>query len=192
MLGGVVGGLLYLRTHERRWGVGQVEREALDRVRERLAALRRDQYRLLEDIADLQRLGVAQQTGDRFTERLLQDLGRLNRRDADRLVDETADLVPQLSLSGEPLPPRLPCTATVYAGGEIGPGHVAVIRRTMTRLDKAAVDPADWVWAESTLAHDGDPAVARTPWRRRRRGCWRIWIRTGRPRTSGRSATTSC
>ena len=94
--------------------VGQVEREALDRVRERLVRLRREQYRLLEDIADLQRLGVAQQTGDRFTERLLQDLGRLNRRDADRMVDETADLVPQLSLSGEPLPPRLPSTATVF------------------------------------------------------------------------------
>ncbi|MDF2979291.1 MAG: hypothetical protein K0S40_4019 [Actinomycetospora sp.] len=82
--------------------VGQVEREALDRVRERLAALRRDQYRLLEDIADLQRLGVAQQTGDRFTERLLQDLGRLIRRDADRLVVESAVLLPQLSLSGGP------------------------------------------------------------------------------------------
>ncbi|WP_433782037.1 DUF222 domain-containing protein [Actinomycetospora sp. CA-101289] len=133
--------------------LGQVEREALDRVRERYVALRRGQYRLLEDVADLQRLGVAQQTGDRFTERLLQDLGRLDRRDADRLVDETADLVPQLALSGEPLPPRLPCTATVYAGGEIGSGHVAVIRRTMARLDKVEdLDPADWVWAEATLA----------------------------------------
>ncbi|WP_433786280.1 DUF222 domain-containing protein [Actinomycetospora sp. CA-101289] len=133
--------------------VGPVEREALDRFRERYVALRREQYRLLEDVADLQRLGVAQQTGDRFTERLLQDLGRLNRRDADRLVDETADLVPQLALSGQPLPPRLPCTATVYAAGEIGPGHVAIIRRTMARLDKVdGLDPAVWSEYEATLA----------------------------------------
>ncbi|WP_433783112.1 DUF222 domain-containing protein [Actinomycetospora sp. CA-101289] len=133
--------------------VGQVEREALDRFRDGIAALRAAQYRLLEDVADLQRLGVAQQTGDRFTERLLQDLGRLNRRDADRLVDETADLVPQLSLSGEPLAPRLPCTATVYAAGQIGPGHVAVIRRTMSRLDKVdGLDPAVWSESEATLA----------------------------------------
>ena len=84
----------------------------------------------------------------------------MNRRDADRLVDETADLVPQLALSGEPLPPRLPCTATVYAAGEIGPGHVAIIRRTMARLDKVdGLDPADWVWAEATLAAGRDPAL---------------------------------
>jgi hypothetical protein len=134
-------------------GVGQVEREALDRVRERFAALRREQYRLLEDVAELQRLGVAQQTGDRFTERLVQELGRMNRRDADRLVDETTDLVPQLSLSGQALPPRLPCTATVFASGEIGPGHVAVIRRTMTRVDELdRVDAAGWAEAEATLA----------------------------------------
>jgi hypothetical protein len=54
--------------------VGQVEREALDRVRDGITAPRAAQYRLLEDIADLQRLGVAQQTGDRFTDRLVQDL----------------------------------------------------------------------------------------------------------------------
>jgi hypothetical protein len=77
----------------------------------------------------------------------------MNRRDADRLVDETADLVPQLSLSGEPLPARLPATATGFAAGEIGPGHVAVIRRTMSCVDKLErVDPAGWAEAEALLA----------------------------------------
>ncbi|CAA9268482.1 MAG: hypothetical protein AVDCRST_MAG54-2856 [uncultured Actinomycetospora sp.] len=133
--------------------VGPVEREALDRVRERIIALRRDQYRLLEDLADLQRLGVARQTGDRFTERLLQELGRLNRRDADRLVDETADLVPQLALSGQPLPARLPATATVFAAGEIGPDHVVIIRRTMGRIDTLEhFDPVVRSESEATLA----------------------------------------
>src|SRR4051812_48468490 len=133
---GLSGGCSTVEHMSEGGGVGQVEREALDRVRERFAALRRVRYRLLEDIADLQRLGVARVSGDRFTERLLQEQGRLDRREADRLVDETADLVPQLSLSGQPLPPRLPATAIVFAAGEVGPGHVAVIRRTMTRVDK--------------------------------------------------------
>jgi hypothetical protein len=134
-------------------GVGAVEREALDRVRERFAALRREQYRLLEDIAEVHRLGVARATGDRFTGRLVQELGRLNRRDADRLVDEAADLVPRLSLTGQPLPPRLPATAAVCAAGEAGPGHVAVIRRTMGRVDGLDhVGTAAWAEAEATLA----------------------------------------
>ena len=45
--------------------LGVVEREALDRARARLVALRAEQFRLLGDIAELERLGVAEQTGDR-------------------------------------------------------------------------------------------------------------------------------
>jgi hypothetical protein len=51
--------------------LGVVEREALDRARTRLVALRAEQYELLEDIAELERLGVAEQTGDRSSIRLL-------------------------------------------------------------------------------------------------------------------------
>ena len=148
-------GVWSIFEHMSEGGVGAVEREALDRVRERFAALRRDQYRLWEDIADLQRRGVAGQTGDRFTERLVQELGRLNRRDGDRLVDEAADLVPRVSLSGQPLPARLPATAAVCAAGEAGPGQVAIIRRTMNRIDQLDhVDTAGWAEAEAeaTLA----------------------------------------
>ena len=55
--------------------LGVVEREALDRARTRMVALRAEQYRLFEDIAELERLGVAEQTGDRADPRLLQDRG---------------------------------------------------------------------------------------------------------------------
>ena len=43
-------------------GVGPVAREALDRAREGIVARRRAYYRGLEDIAELERLAVAQQT----------------------------------------------------------------------------------------------------------------------------------
>ena len=49
--------------------------------------------------------------------------------------------------------PRLPCTATVLAAGEISPEHVAVIRRTMAKIDKLEyVDPEEIPAAESYLA----------------------------------------
>ncbi|WP_328305710.1 HNH endonuclease signature motif containing protein [Actinomycetospora sp. NBC_00405] len=136
-------------------GLGVVEREALDRARTRLVALRAEQYRLLEDIAELERLGVAQQTGDRATPRLLQDLSTLDLHEAKRLAEESADLAPRRSLLGEPLPPRLPVTATVYASGEIGPAHVVIIRRTMAHLERLeTVSVEDWFAAERVLADD--------------------------------------
>ncbi|PVY97271.1 hypothetical protein [Actinomycetospora cinnamomea] len=55
-------------------GVGVVARAALDRARERFAVRRREYYRQLVDIAALAELGVAGQTGDRVTHRLLQEL----------------------------------------------------------------------------------------------------------------------
>jgi hypothetical protein len=56
-------------------------------------------------------------------------------------------------LSGGVLPARLPARAMVLAGGQIGPGHVAVIRRTMGRLDTLDhVSPAQWARAEQELA----------------------------------------
>ncbi|MFC4834643.1 hypothetical protein, partial [Actinomycetospora chibensis] len=75
--------------------LGVVEREALERARTRLVALRAEQYRLLQDIAELERLGVAQQTGDRATPRLLQDVSTLDLHEARRLTEESADLAPR-------------------------------------------------------------------------------------------------
>ena len=73
--------------------------------------------------------------------------------EAKRLVGEAADLTPRVSLRGEPLAPRLPVTATVAESGEIHSGHLAVIRETMTRLDRVeGLSVADWFGAERTLA----------------------------------------
>jgi len=72
--------------------LGVVEREALDRARTRLVALRAEQFRLLGDIAELERLGVAEQSGDRSAIRLLQECGNVDQPEAKRLVGEAADL----------------------------------------------------------------------------------------------------
>ena len=104
-------------------------------------------------------------TGDRSTERLLQENWRVDPSKAGRLVAEAEDLAPRLSLHGQPLPPRLPCTATVLASGEISPEHVAIIRRTMTKIDKMEhVDPAEVPAADAYLAEKATlfpPAILR-------------------------------
>jgi hypothetical protein len=133
--------------------VGVAERELLERTRARLVARNAEHYRLLVDVAELDRRGVAERTGDRLVERLVQDLGRCDRAEATRLVDEARDLVARVGLSGESLPPRLPCTAAALAVGAISDAHVVVIRRVMRRL--AAVEhlePAVVAEAEQALA----------------------------------------
>ncbi|GAA4756029.1 HNH endonuclease signature motif containing protein [Actinomycetospora chibensis] len=134
-------------------GVGLVEREALAAARAEELATHQAYYRRLERIAELDRLGVAAQTGDRSTERLVQENWRVDPAKASRLVAEAHDLAPRRSLQGQPLAPRLSCTATVLASGEISPEHVAVIRRTMARLDKVEqLEPGEWPRAEAYLA----------------------------------------
>ena len=84
---------------------------------------------------------------------------------AGRLVAEAEDLAPRFSLHGQPLPPRLPCTATVLASGEISPEHVAIIRRTMKKIDRMEhVDPAEVPAADAYLAEKATlfpPAILR-------------------------------
>ncbi|MHC1563151.1 HNH endonuclease signature motif containing protein [Actinomycetospora sp. C-140] len=134
-------------------GVGPVEREALDRARQRLVASRQEYYRGLEDIAELDRLAVVAQTGDKALHRLLGDLGLFDTGEARRLCDEAADLVAGRSLAGEPLAPRYPCTAAVLAAGRTGPAHIAIIRATMTRLERVAtIAPGDLAECERILA----------------------------------------
>ncbi|MDD7919038.1 HNH endonuclease signature motif containing protein [Actinomycetospora callitridis] len=134
-------------------GVGVVEREALAAARAEEIAGNQAYYRRLERIAEMDRLGLAAVTGDRSTERLLQENWRLDPSKAGRLVAEAEDLAPRLSLQGQPLPPRLSCTATVLASGEISPEHVAIIRRAMTKIDRMEhVDPAEVPAADAYLA----------------------------------------
>ncbi|MDD7964933.1 HNH endonuclease signature motif containing protein [Actinomycetospora lemnae] len=134
---------------------GPAERAALERARVGELARRREGYTRLEQVAELDRSAVAEVTGDRSTERLLEELWRISAAEARRLVAESRDLCPRRSLLGEALAPRLPCTATVAASGEIGPAHIAIIRTTMRRLDRVEGLPAPaWADAEQTLADE--------------------------------------
>src|SRR6202040_53971 len=53
---------------------------------------------------------------------------RITRAEASRRIHEAADLGERKALNGEALPPVLPATAAAQRNGELGAGHVAVIR----------------------------------------------------------------
>src|SRR5271156_4523156 len=59
---------------------------------------------------------------------------RITRADASRRIHEAADLGERTALNGEPLEPVLPATAQAQRNGDLGAGHVAVIRSFVHRL----------------------------------------------------------
>jgi hypothetical protein len=76
---------------------------------------------------------------------------RISRVEASRRVHEAAELGERRALNGEPLPPVLPATAEAQRNGDIGTGHVAVIRGFWHRLPDF-VDIETRVSAEAQLA----------------------------------------
>jgi hypothetical protein len=76
---------------------------------------------------------------------------RISRAEASRRVHEAADLGERKALNGEPLEPVLPATAEAQRNGELGPGHVAVIRVFWHRLPDF-VDIETRAKAEAQLA----------------------------------------
>jgi hypothetical protein len=76
---------------------------------------------------------------------------RISRAEASRRIHEAADLGQRRALNGEPLEPVLPATAEAQRNGELGAGHVAVIRSFWHRLPDF-VDIETQVKAESQLA----------------------------------------
>ncbi len=79
---------------------------------------------------------------------------RISRAEASRRVHEAADLGERRALNGEPLPPVLPATAAAQRNGELGAGHVAVIRGFVHRLPDF-VDIETRAKAEAQLARLG-------------------------------------
>ena len=59
---------------------------------------------------------------------------RITRAEASRRIHEAADLGERTALNGEPLEPVLPATADAQRNGDLGAGHVAVIRSFWHRL----------------------------------------------------------
>jgi hypothetical protein len=65
---------------------------------------------------------------------VLADRLRISRTEASRRVHEAADLGQRRALNGEPLAPVLEATAAGQRNGELGAGHVAVIRSFWQRI----------------------------------------------------------
>jgi len=76
---------------------------------------------------------------------------RISRAEASRRIHEAADLGERRALNGEPLPPVLPATAEAQRNGDLGAGHVAVIRSFVHRLPDF-VDVETRAKAEAQLA----------------------------------------
>src|SRR5271163_3243130 len=76
---------------------------------------------------------------------------RITRAEASRRIHDAADLGERTALNGEPLAPVLPATAYTHRNGDLGPGHVAVIRGFWHRLPDF-VDPETRQKAEAQLA----------------------------------------
>ena len=81
----------------------------------------------------------------------LADRLRISRAEASRRVHEAEDLGARRALSGEPLAPVLPATAAAQRNGQLGAGHVAVIRGFVHRLPDC-VDIETRAKAEAQLA----------------------------------------
>jgi hypothetical protein len=79
---------------------------------------------------------------------------RISRAEASRRIHEAADLGERRALNGEPLEPVLPATAEAQRNGDLGPGHVAVIRSFWHRLPDF-VDIETRAKAEAQLARLG-------------------------------------
>ncbi len=77
---------------------------------------------------------------------------RISRAEASRRIHEAADLGERRALNGQPLPPVLEATAAAQRNGELGAGHVAVIRSFFHRIPDF-VDIEARAKAEAHLAH---------------------------------------
>ena len=106
---------------------------------------------MLELLAGLDAAKVAGEQGFGTTSRLLSAVLDLSAGQARARVRDAEQLATRRSLTGEPLPARLPATAAALASGAIGTGQLKVITEAMAALP-ATVSPEDRDWAEATLA----------------------------------------
>ena len=101
--------------------------ERCERVRRRLPV---PEHQLINHLA---RQASIEELGGKL-DHALADRLRISRTQAARRVKEAADLGPRHGLTGEPLPPLLAATAAAQRRGELGAGHVVVIRGFYRRL----------------------------------------------------------
>lgn len=82
---------------------------------------------------------------------VLADLLHITPAEARRRIADAEALGPRHTLTGQPLPPKMPATAAAQRDGSLGDGHVLVIRKFLDALP-SAVDAGTRAAAEEQLA----------------------------------------
>jgi hypothetical protein len=103
-------------------------------------------------IGELLRSGAFTSRGYRSPAHALGDLLGCDTTTARRRVRVAEDICPRTTLDGQPLPPKLPATAEVFAAGEIGVRHVEVIAEALRSPAAGRLEPDIWAGAEEKLA----------------------------------------
>ncbi len=117
------------------------------------AVVRRAEAELLHQAAQLEKDGAAVEFGyGGSMTRMLQDMLRIGKAEARRMVDRAHALFGSLGISGEPIPADLHNTADTYLRGELGGEHVDRIRRFATELPVDVLTNDAWPIAENALA----------------------------------------
>jgi hypothetical protein len=121
--------------------------QCCEKIRRQLPAIEHPLINQVGEQADATELGGTLPSA--LANRLL-----ITRGEASRRIHEAADLGPRRALTGEPLEPILPATAQAQRNGDVGAGHVAVIRSFWHGLPNV-VDVETRQKAEAQLARLG-------------------------------------
>lgn len=125
--------------------IGELDLAALTpavrlRALERLeTAMRMQKARSYDIIADLTREDPARIGGGLRT--ALADWLRISCAEARRRMRDATQLAPRTTLTGEPMPPTLPATATAWHNGVLDPDHLKVIQDFIRGLPQATPAP---------------------------------------------------
>ena len=125
----------------------------ITRTRDAMTALRAAEHTLLTTIGELAESGAWETTGHRGLGRFLEELWRVDPAHAKRLVAHAEQVLPTVTLTGQPVPPRMPHTARASSDGAIGEEHLRVLVRALSRVERIPdLDPTQAAAAEELLA----------------------------------------
>ena len=125
----------------------------ISRTRDAMTALRAAEHALLAAVGELAGSGAWEASGHRRIGRFLEELWRVDPAHARRLVQHAEQVLPTVTLTGQPVAPRMPHTATACGAGEIGEEHLRVLVRAMARVERIpGIDPPKVAAAEELLA----------------------------------------
>ncbi|HWN36319.1 MAG TPA: DUF222 domain-containing protein [Pseudonocardia sp.] len=124
--------------------------DLIDRLTFLKSVIRQAEHDMLHTVAQLDGRGEFTDRGIR-TASAVADLLCCTSGQARRMVAVAGSVFPT-SLTGEPLEPRLPATATALDGWEIDRAHAEVIERALSSDAAQRLDPGTWAGVETTLA----------------------------------------